>query len=632
MVLILVVFFAAGILRVFFRFLGRILHFFLRQLLDAGLLIGSLVWLLMLFPGAFFATLFGGMAGARRTLRQMGRALWTSAATLGRLLFGNLGAVFVGGTPWPTGPGHTQRPLPKAPPVVRTTDSFAAYHRLGTLPSGGSGALLEIAKPTPEKLAEFQAAGFPSVDRVVLKSFPLEGGPSLAQIMRESRSLEVARRLGFVLEHGVDEQRFWYVMPYVPGQNLRQVVEGMHANKADGLAVAELRRGVSYVSDLLLGLERFHQAGLWHKDVKPDNLVVCGERAHLVDLGLVTPLESGMTLTTHGTEYFRDPEMVRMAMKGTKVREVEAAKFDLFGAGAVLYSVIEGEFPAHGVLSRLTKTCPEALRMIVRKSMAEMGERYADVRTMLLDIHKVLEADDPYALTIADLPSMGGRDPVGLGTEPPPLQEYRPLVHHESRGSSTPPLVAKQAASAFPSRRQVLGTGLGILLTGFASLLSLAAFTPIFHNRAETVSGIPGAPSLQWGETELMEEPLLPESPRQPHLLVLDDWNPSRDIQKAEQLAGLWGNLVQKKNWIPVGEAGTASDVDREMCARIRASQGIGNLDDSLTAALSVLASESRYGGLLWLKPTENAGEVAADCLSWPVADAWDLEMALDLP
>ena len=34
-------------------------------------------------------------------------------------------------------------------------------------------------------------------------------------------------------------------------------------------------------------------------------------RVQLVDLGLITPLASAMTLTTHGTEYFRDPELVR---------------------------------------------------------------------------------------------------------------------------------------------------------------------------------------------------------------------------------------------------------------------------------------------------------------------------------
>jgi serine/threonine protein kinase len=83
-----------------------------------------------------------------------------------------------------------------------------------------------------------------------------------------------------------------------------------------------------------------------------------------------------MTLTTHGTEYFRDPELVRMALKGVKVHEVDGTKFDIFAAGAVLYSMIENSFPAHGVLSQITKRCPEALRWIVRRAMTDYDKRY----------------------------------------------------------------------------------------------------------------------------------------------------------------------------------------------------------------------------------------------------------------
>ena len=68
----------------------------------------------------------------------------------------------------------------------------------------------------------------------------------------------------------------------------------------------------------------------------------------------MTPLRSGMTLTTHGTEYFRDPEMVRLALTGVKVHEVDGAKFDVYAAGAVLFSMIENSFPAHGGLSQIT--------------------------------------------------------------------------------------------------------------------------------------------------------------------------------------------------------------------------------------------------------------------------------------
>src|SRR6185436_9646092 len=143
-------------------------------------------------------------------------------------------------------------------------------------------------------------------------------------------------------------------------------------------------------------------------DVKPENVIVHDGRAHLVDLGLVTPLRSAMTLTTHGTEYFRDPEMVRQALRGVKVHQVDGAKFDIYAAGAVLYFMIENTFPAHGGLSRITMPSPEAVRWIVRRSMTEYNQRYANADEMLRDLDYVMRAGDAYAVKPADLPSMRG--------------------------------------------------------------------------------------------------------------------------------------------------------------------------------------------------------------------------------
>jgi len=160
--------------------------------------------------------------------------------------------------------------------------------------------------------------------------------------VRESRALEAANRLGLVHEHHLEEDRFYYVMEYVRGDDLDVVVQRMHARSSpDGLGDRELALSLGYVQDLVKSLDRFHTGGLWHKDVKPANVIVSQDRAHLVDFGLVTPLQSALTLTTHGTEYYRDPEMVRLAMQGVKVHEVDGVKFDLYSTGAVLFSMIE---------------------------------------------------------------------------------------------------------------------------------------------------------------------------------------------------------------------------------------------------------------------------------------------------
>jgi len=289
---------------------------------------------------------------------------------------------------------------------------FPGYEIVGSLRAGGSGARLFLATPSDEKRIKFTRQGHGVPEQVVIKSFSLEDGSTLPQMLRESGALQAARKLGLVLDHALEKESFYYVMPFVPGADLSEVTARLHASSdGSGLGPARLREVMGYAAQLLETLEGFHACGLWHKDIKPTNVIVSEDgRAHLVDFGLVTPLRSAMTLTTQGTEYFRDPEMVRLALQGVKVHEVDGVKFDLYGAGALLYSMIENSFPAHGNLSRITRRCPDALRWIVRRAMADTKGRYASAPEMLADLRVVLQSEDPFALEPADLPSMGGAE------------------------------------------------------------------------------------------------------------------------------------------------------------------------------------------------------------------------------
>ncbi|MFG0285919.1 MAG: serine/threonine protein kinase, partial [Phycisphaerales bacterium JB039] len=300
----------------------------------------------------------------------------------------------------------------------RRGGQFDGYTIVGSLPGGGSGGRLYVAEPDEMKRAAFTRRGLGAVEQVVIKSFSLSDGSSLPQIIRESRSLDAARDLGLVLEHDLSPDRFYYVMEYVPGESLTRVAQRMHAISGErGLRNEDLGAALGYIADLCRTLRTYHRGGLWHKDVKPDNVIVDGNRAHLVDLGLITHMRSAMTLTTHGTEYFRDPELVRMALKGVKVNEVDGARFDVYGVGAALYSVIENSFPAHGGLSQITKRCPETIRWIIRRAMTDYDKRYASMNDLLADVEAVRTAPDPFTLRPADLPSMrGGAAPVAEPT------------------------------------------------------------------------------------------------------------------------------------------------------------------------------------------------------------------------
>lgn len=393
-----------------FWLIAHLFRFVYSTVADALRFVGAVIAAVLFVPFILLNIVIARWSAAAHFGRSLQREIGAGGAALYRLAIGNparlllLNAVTEG----------IERRIPEAIAQApgadkpsKATGAFPGYKVVGSLRAGGSGGRLFVAEPLPEKKAALARAGVPLADQVVIKAFSVKDGATLDQIVRESRALEAARRLHLILDHELSSERFYYVMTYVPGENLSIVTQQLHARAGDGgLRGDTLRDALSYGRELLRTLDRYHGAGLWHKDIKPDNIIVHEGQAHLVDLGLVTPLASGMTLTTHGTEYFRDPEMVRMALRGVKVHEVDGVKFDIYGVGAVLYSVVENSFPAHGGLSQISKGCPEALRWTIRRSMTDLVHRYPSARMMLADLDYVAKAADPFAVKPAELPSM----------------------------------------------------------------------------------------------------------------------------------------------------------------------------------------------------------------------------------
>lgn len=439
------VFAFVGLVKVVWRVVRHVASFIGREVGDAFRLVGAGIVLLFYVVLTVANLVVGRWSGARHYGRGVQQELANMGRRVYRLAIGNPARLFmmkgmVEGVEERLPEMVRQAPGADAPP--KRTGIFEGYTITGSLPTGGSGSKLYIARPDAIKRAGLERAGFRDVGDVVIKSFSLGDGSSLPQIVRESRSLDAARKLGLILDHELMPDRFYYVMRYVPGQSLALVTKQLHASgSGSGLEAPQLRLAMAYIADLLRTLERYHQGGLWHKDVKPDNIIVDGERAHLVDFGLVTPLHSAMTLTTHGTEYFRDPEMVRLALKGVKVHDVDGTRFDIYGAGAVFYAVLEDSFPAHGVLSPFAKPCPEALRWIVRRAMTDYDKRYATAGQMLGDLEFVRRAPDALAVKPIELPSMRGASPEMASSQAEAASE--PVF---VRAAGTPPPIPEPAA------------------------------------------------------------------------------------------------------------------------------------------------------------------------------------------
>jgi eukaryotic-like serine/threonine-protein kinase len=125
-------------------------------------------------------------------------------------------------------------------------------------------------------------------------------------------------------------------MEYFPGRTLAEVL-----GARGRLTPAECGDVVGQICD---GLEVAHEAGVIHRDLKPQNVLV-GERnaVKIIDFGLAkTAFLSGMTATGFmmGTPHYMSPEQVRG-------RDVDA-RSDLYSLGALTYHTLTGRPPFEG--------------------------------------------------------------------------------------------------------------------------------------------------------------------------------------------------------------------------------------------------------------------------------------------
>lgn len=378
-------------------------------------------------------------------------------------------------------------------------DFPSEYIVVDELPRGGSSARLYVVRKAAEQNGPLY----------VLKYFNLRAGGNLESVVRESQAAQLAQKLGLIIESKLGDAAFWYVMPYYHGETLTEgVLRNIKSARENDSLRNHYRVSLGYVHQLLQIIAQYHEAGVFHKDIKPDNLIINGERIYLVDIGLMTPLGSMSQLTTHGTEYFRDPEMVKLALEGREVREVDASKFDVYSIGAVLFFAISGEFPTSGALSRLPSDAPLAVQWVVNRAMTGMHQRYDNARAMLTDIDFLSWAASQGTLEQvkpADLPSFRGM-PV-----PPHLQggevggtEFRAKLETAPGGYG-----AWYAAPSFKKTKREFGFGkAAAILFLVAGLAAIGVFTIAGLEHIKRQRAAAAAPAA-----ELISEKLTADNP-----------------------------------------------------------------------------------------------------------------------
>jgi serine/threonine protein kinase len=200
---------------------------------------------------------------------------------------------------------------------------YRLEHRLG---EGGMGAVWVARQIALER----------DVALKVLRDATPEMRPRLR---REALALAAVHHPAIVQVHDYGESEEgvpFVVMELVRGESL-----AAHLARAGALPADE---AAALMLPLLDGLAAAHDAGIVHRDVKPENVLLAagaaGVTPKLVDFGIASITRGDAAATTGGllgTPAYMAPEQV--------LGRLVDARADVWGAGVLLYELIAGERP-----------------------------------------------------------------------------------------------------------------------------------------------------------------------------------------------------------------------------------------------------------------------------------------------
>jgi serine/threonine protein kinase/WD40 repeat protein len=251
-----------------------------------------------------------------------------------------------------------------------------AYRLLEKLGEGGMGVVFKAQDERRSRLVALKVAS-PAVarDEVLRKRFARE-----ARAAARVASPHVAS----VIDVGEHEGLPFIVLELLPGGSLGDVV------KRDG--PLPWRRAAERGLQIARGLQAIHAAGLVHRDLKPDNVLLDASGVcKITDFGLVGVTdEAGMTLTRDltqtgeilGTVAFMSPEQADGKRAGSEA--------DVYALGATLYYLLSGKtlFAGSGLM---------LLKKILMDTPIPLAKAAPGVPVELVAVVERMLAKDPAA-------------------------------------------------------------------------------------------------------------------------------------------------------------------------------------------------------------------------------------------
>lgn len=328
------------------------------------------------------------------------------------------------------------------------------YEILAELGAGGMGRVYHAKDLTLERM-------------VAVKTLAPQHKGNQMLVDRFLKEARAAARLNHpnivqIYDFGVEGDLYYLAMEFVDGESVARKLRGGPLSEAEAIRITRLAARALGVA---------HAAGLVHRDVKPDNLMLTRDGdLKLVDLGVAKLINDDQSLTQTGqaigTPWYISPEQIRAA------KDIDG-RADIYSLGATLYHLVTGQPPFRGETSALVMSMhlfqpvedprtlvpglSEGIVRVLQKMVAKSpGDRYPDAGSVDRDLAR-LEGGAPVELAKTPAPVT----PVGLasGGQPVASEATLKLVEAELAKHVGPlaRVLVKRAAKSATSLRQLVG-------------------------------------------------------------------------------------------------------------------------------------------------------------------------------